>query len=499
MFCKSCGSEITSDQLFCPHCGTKNEQVTPSPIPSQVPPSMIPSQVSPSPIPNQVSPNQNFNQAPPIPPVPPNQMPPNQGSPGQIPPYSSPNHVPPMPPLPPNQGHSGSYNAGPNQAPPLPPLPPLPPYAYDSGKKKNKALIPIVIGVAALFLIIAIVIVVKVIGFVKDVQDTVSEEVTDIYTDDTYTDPYAEDTSDLIEDITEDIIPEESTDTTSDDVVDGSDYNLAYTYVELPDVVSVDSDSRFTYYDYYYDSEFVTYTFQFNDTTVSDSDFYTAVDDYCSLLMSWNGYYYEEDFSYDQYSTTGEYTDYFSKDDIAISVTGSVEDAGRFAYVSIYDLADVPKEDTTDYSYPNYYYYIDGRDTQYFEFDSEVQMENGVAFYLYSADIYDNGDGTSEVICNMDLASVYEETYLYTDSFVAVPMDADGNFLGDASLIEYVTDSEGNSVSEPYLLDTEYYYNYNVSFIVPEGTTAVSIYGTNMFNGTSSGPIYYFDMEIIEE
>lgn len=498
MFCKNCGSEITSNQLFCPHCGTKIEQVTPNPIPEQpipvqVPPNPIPTQVPPNPIPAQVPPN-------PIPAqVPPNPIPAQ----GQIPPYPMPNQASPNVPLPPYQAPQGKYNKGPNQAPPIPPLPPIPPYAYDSGKKKNKALIPIVIGVAVLFLIFGIFLVVKFVGYVNDYQNTETEETSDLYIDDDYTDPYTEDTTDVTEDTSEDTVTEDATDILPDDTTAGTDYNMLFSYYELPDVVSIDTDSRFSYYDSYTDTDVISYTFLFNDMEAADSDFYTAVDDYCSLLMSWNGYYYEEDFSYDQYNTSGEYTDYFSKDNTAIGVTASVEDSGRYVYINIYDLTETTDgttdESTDDASYPNYYYYLDSRDTQYFEFENEVQMENGIAFYLYSANVYDLGDGTAEVDCNMDLAAIYEETYLYTDSFVVVPMDAEGNYLGDASLIEYVADSEGNYISEPYLLDTEYYNNYTVSFVVPEGTTAVSIYGTNMNDGTSSGPVYYFDMEIVEE
>lgn len=506
MFCKSCGAELTNEQLFCPHCGAKNEQPNQQnsapgmSVTQQMPNYQMPlNQASGA---GQVPPvhASSAGQVPPVQPtqggqvssnqLPPRQVPPNMAVHNQIPNYQSgPKQMPPyQQPLnqtPPKQ------MGGPGMIPPMPPnMPPMPPYTSGSGNKKNKALLPIIIGAAVLIFIIAGIIVASVIiNYIKH-----REERVDTWLDDSYTEPYIEDSSDII-DNNDDVIPDDGSEDLS--------YNLVYSYLELPDVISIDTDSRFAYYDYYLDTDVITYSFLFNNTGATEDDFYTAVDDYCSLLMDLNGFYYEEDFSLDQYNETGANTDYYSKDNFAIGITASVEDTGWYAYIDIYDLSEAESEDsdTADSSlddYSNYTYYLEGRDSLTYDLGTEVIMDNGMAFYLNEVTVTDLGDGTAQIDCNMNLAANNADTYLYTDDFLCLPMDQEGYIIGDASLIEYVVDSTGEYITAPYLLDTEYYYNYTVSFIVPAETATFSIYGTNLSDGYFAGPVYYIEMEVTD-
>lgn len=405
-------------------------------------------------------------------------------------------------------------NCGTKNIPPLPPTPPGSMYGPESGKKKSKVLIVIVIGVVALiFMIVAIIIITKVVRLLKTTND-IQNEITDTYVDDTYMDPNIEDTTgdtDSTNSSGEDVITED----TSDD-----SYHIAYSYKEIPDLLSIDSDSRFSYYDKTVGEDYVTYTFLYSYADATEEDFNTSISDYCDLLTSLNGYYYEEEFGTNQYEETGKKIDYYSKDNTAIGVTAGIEDTGWFAYIDIYDLTDSTVnsavgdgtvddsiiENNTDAGSVedhngqsdnyNYSYYIAGRDSQYFDLNTEVVMDNGIAFYLYDAIVTDLGDGTAQIDCNMDLAAVKPDTYLYTDDFLIMPTDSSGNGIGDASLVEYVVDRNGEYITAPYLLDTENYDKYTLSFIVPAAATSFSVFGTNVSEGYAVGPVYYANLEV---
>jgi len=359
----------------------------------------------------------------------------------------------------------------------------------------NKSFIPIIAGAFIFSIVLVVGVFVVGISLGNCNKNNLKETVDETVEDDSF-DIGSEDTTDDSDDaVTDGAATDDIEENTGEAEIE---YEMLYSYYELPDVVSIDTDPRFTYYDYYYGEDMITYTFSFSADGATEEDFYTAVEDYCSVLTDWNGFYYEEAFSQEQYEINGYYTDYFSQEDVAVGVTSSVEATGWYAYIDIYFLEDSLEDSTDVVTYPNYSYYIEGRDSKYFEFGNEVLMENGVAFFLNEANIYDRGDGTADFECTMDLAASYADTYLYMDDFLVVPMDSEGNVLSDACMIEYVIDAEGNYVSEPYLLDTEYYYSYTVTFVVPSNTTALTFYGNNYFEGYSSGPVYYFDMEVIE-
>jgi hypothetical protein len=278
---------------------------------------------------------------------------------------------------------------------------------------------------------------------------------------------------------------------------------FTFSYSELPDVVSIDSDYRFTYYDYNPTADYSIYTFQFNDTQVTDDEFYADVDDYCSLLMTWNSYVYQEDFTADMYYDTGEITDYFSKDGSYIGVSASVEDTGRYVYITIFDDGSQDAEAETTSEYPNYDFYISGRDYSSFNQYAEVYMENGIGFYLNDILCTDLGDGTARVDCSMDLAATIDGLKLYKDDFLILPYDADGNIISDAAKIDTITDSNGYDATYSFDLDTEYFYSYTISFIVPSNTDSFTFYGANTEVDDSqesgiiaSGPIYYIDIQL---
>ena len=246
--------------------------------------------------------------------------------------------------------------------------------------------------------------------------------------------------------------------------------------------------------------EVITYTYTF-DMNLSKKDFYNAVDDYCTLLMNMNGFYYEEAFSIDQYNESGLLTEYFSRDNIAIGVTASVEAVGWFVYIDIYDLSfesNPAEEGDSEILYNNYSYYLEGRESINYDLATKVQMENGIAFYLNEAVVIDLGDGTSQIDCNMYIGATYDDTYLYTDSFIVLPMDRDGFIIGDACVTNNIADEMGQYQYVPYLLSTNDLYTYTLSFIVPSETTSFTVYGTNLIDGFVAGPVYGINM-VVEE
>jgi hypothetical protein len=183
----------------------------------------------------------------------------------------------------------------------------------------------------------------------------------------------------------------------------------------------------------------------------------------------------EEDTGFDTY---GNDSDEYSYED-------SVEDS-------------VGNAETLKGLYPNYDTFIQGRELQAYEQFSEIVMENGVGFYLNDIVVNDRGDGTASVDARIDLASYSAENYLYLEDFMLLPMDQAGNALSDACSVEYITDSDGNAVLTPMLLDTEEYQNYTISFIVPTELMTFNVYGTNYSTEGFVGPAYYIEMQVDE-
>jgi hypothetical protein len=532
MICKGCGAEFSENQTFCPHCGHKNEasegtkntkkclrcgkefpqeryfcdacggelaEITAIP-PYQMPPNQVPSnQIPPYQMPSgQIPPNQ-------IPPyqIPPNQVPPNQVPPNQVPPSQMQSYQMPPYQMPPGQGTPNQMP--PNQIPPnqmnpnrMPPIPPLPPCDSIGGNKKSKVLVPAIIAIVAILVMAVWAVAIFLFLDFKN-KNKGYETISSRDEEDTTVEEQMEDTETVEE-------SEDSTLTDPEDTVTGEDiaedptentgYNTVYSYQELPDVASLDSDVRFTAYDHYSYDSVSTYVYLFNDMGVTSSDFYLAVDDYCTMLQTWNGFYYEQEFSDEQYSETGTLTDYLSRDNICLGITASIEDTGYYVYIAVYTLSETADNTASSLSFENYTTYIEGRDSQYFDLNTETYMENGMSFYLYNVNVTDLGDGTAVLDANFDLGAYTPNWYFYVNDFVVLPRDSQGNVLSDVCLAEYVTDSMGSTVSTPFLINTDYYYNYTVSFLVPANTTSFTIYGTNIANDQFAGPVYYIDMEL---
>jgi hypothetical protein len=272
-------------------------------------------------------------------------------------------------------------------------------------------------------------------------------------------------------------------------------YDMKFNYKELPDVVSLDSDFRFTYNNYASNEDGCAYTYLFNDPGATEDEFYEDVDEYCSLLMTWNSYTYDEEYSKQMYYETGMITDYFIKDSSYIGVSASVEDSGWYVYVMIFTVA---QEETgpEGTGYEQYDKYIGTREFTNFEQYTENYMDNGVAFYLNDITCSDQGDGTAILSCNMELASTFDGLSIYPDDFLVWPYSADGDVLSDLIQIDRIYDSNSYELTS-YELDTEYFLNYTVSFIVPSDTASFSFFGTNIVadNTTESGfanagPVY---------
>lgn len=94
--------------------------------------------------------------------------------------------------------------------------------------------------------------------------------------------------------------------TTKNDIV----YDYKYSYAELSNVVSLDSDTRFVYSAGYTVDGAAVYTYLFNDEKATDADFLRACDDYSKVLQKLNDFAYEKEYTEQQYEKTGELTNY---------------------------------------------------------------------------------------------------------------------------------------------------------------------------------------------
>jgi hypothetical protein len=326
MLCKGCGAEITDNQMFCQKCGTKNELAGQRSITKRcgncgkevttdmefcdacgghlvpVQPNNQPNNSQNMVFPNQFTPDRTPNQAPPIPAA--------TGPVAQQGPYMAnipvQNQMPPRP-MPQYQmkGQTPPLQSYPNQMQPYPPVAPVP------QKKKKSPLLPIFIVVGAvILLLIGVIGVTKAVNYLNKIKNQ-NETDTDVF-DNIVNSTDSSTDGDMSSDNTQgdSSVPTPAAQADSDEVT----YDMKYSYTELPSVVSIDSDSRFSYYNYNSSDSGIYYVFLFNDPGAAETDFYTAVNDYSSLLMNWNGYTYWEDFSQEQYNLTGYYADYYNKD-----------------------------------------------------------------------------------------------------------------------------------------------------------------------------------------
>ncbi len=447
MNCKNCGNVLEGDPAYCPHCGTIVDR------------------------PNPMQPN----------PMQPNLMHPNQISPNQ-----GPFFVPQPGMLP----------------------PPVPPH-LQVHPKRSKALLPLfIIGIVVFYFVLILMVVIATVRFAFNVQNTGLDRLVQEYGLEEYED--SEDIFNGFEDYGFSFDEEENGTDYDTFGNDGEDYyyddsfqygfgkaeTMYYTYSELPYVASIDSDYRFAMTDYIVADGISTYSFEFTEETAAEEAFNMVIDEYIIYLQDWNGYYIDQVYTDQAFAESGVYTTYLTEGQSYLGITPHVVDGEYIASINIF----FTKEGMdTQYSLnPNYDTFLLGRDFQAFEQYTEIVMENGVSFYLNDIVVNDLGDGTASVDASIDLASYSTDNYLYPEDFLLLPMDRAGNSLGDACSVEYITDSKGDPVLTPMLLDTEEYQNFTVSFVVPADLETFNIYGTNYSTEGFSGPVYYIEMQVDE-
>ncbi|NLO10809.1 MAG: zinc ribbon domain-containing protein [Clostridiales bacterium] len=388
----------------------------------------------------------------------------------------------------------------------IPPITPPPTTSNNTAldeKKKNKLLLPLIIVGTLLLIAIGVMVVL----FVRKSLFNRNDIETDnnkgrniaIEDDDDELDEMATNDSQL-DDNTDDMGLDVSDDQLGDSSNTG-DANInfypIYTYDELPDVLSIDSDTRFSYVDYYPLGDSSVYSFQFNEANATDADFYNACEEYSILLQELNGFTYESDYSDQKYAETGLIANYLTKGDYAISITASVEEPDYFAYVTIYLLADevdggnvTGDNITVVFDMPNYNKFLANRDTISFTYGHEVNMDNGIAFYIYDAMGNFTEDGSAVMDVVLDISSYYSDYYFNNGDFFMIPLDVEGNVLSDAVPVALVLDEAGNEVSMPFLLSASSYDKYTFYFPVPNETYSILLYATNVLNDDYSYPAY---------
>jgi hypothetical protein len=460
MKCKGCGAEVNREQLFCWYCGTKNED-------GQAPMNQINQnqpQQSQAPM-NQINQNQPQQSQASM-----NQI--NQGQPPQGQPLMG---QPPMNQAQFNQRMHSQFPLG--QLPP-----PVPPHLYNGGKKKSKVPLTIAVIVASLFTIALWILVI--ISFMEGWKEQQVGSISN-----SFGEGYTEEDG-LSSGMEDPFFDNDNGDYFTEEEIQN---DFSYTYNELPNVISIDTDKRFTYHNYSMDEDVATYIFRFADENATEADFYTAVEEYGTLLIYWNDYYYEEDFTQEQYDDTGIFVSYYSKEDTAIGVGASIESDGWYAYIYVYYIngEEQPFEEEDNYSY-----YIEGRELQYFDIGEPVMMDNGVSFAFHDAVVTELSDGTTQIDCKFDISTKLTDTYLYSDDFLLMPMDQSGNILTDAAMISSISDSNGNILDTPYPIDTLSYGGYTLSFLAPTNTETFTIYATNLSGSDTELPVYCIDLVI---
>lgn len=434
MKCQGCGAEMFNNQLFCTNCGARNETTGEPAQPTE-----------------------------------------RQNEPAsyQTPLYRTPTEQPDQ----------------------------MPPYQGNYPQQKKGSFLPIIIIVGALVVLLVggIATVAFIRQIIRNKEKTVVEHAYDII--DEFAEEYPDDVT-----IPEDTIidtPSFDDDTVTDDPADTTDdyeYSLVFNYSELPAVASIDGDSRFQQYAYSPVPGGVTvYTYYFNDSSESDVNYVDALQNYCEVLSVWYSCGYEEAIAELMDDYTHQLCEYYSFGDTIIGITA---DYDRYVYISLFDRSYLDNQtDNTDTTvsddYPNYNDYLYGRVKIAFEQYNLVMMENGINFYMNDIYLTDNGDGTARIDCTMDMKTNFYSSDLYSDDFMIVPLDKDGNVLADAAKIDAVTDSYGNSLSTPVVLTADY-ISYNLSFTVPSNTVDIYFYGVNIqldeysdFGASEAGPAYY--------
>lgn len=174
------------------------------------------------------------------------------------------------------------------------------------------------------------------------------------------------------------------------EVNEETEYVITYSYAELSDVLSLDSDIRFSYVDYLSTDGVFVYTYQFNELNATQADFLQACDDYSILLQEISGFTYELEYTEKQYAETGILANYLTKDNYGMGITAETVGSEHYAYISIFPIGEDTvevEEIPDDISMPNYDYFLAGRDIVEYTFDETVNMDNGISFYIYAANV----------------------------------------------------------------------------------------------------------------
>lgn len=371
---------------------------------------------------------------------------------------------------------------------PIQGMPELPPYTAPnnvsiSPKKKSKIWIPITIGVG-IFLLVLITAIILFNRFFNrlgsQIRDTMESQIT--IDDSSPNEDSWDDSETYIDDA---------------EVNEENEYVITYSYAELPDVLSLDSDIRFSYVDYLSTDGVFVYTFQFNELNAGESDFLQACDDYSILLQEISGFTYEQEYTEQQYAETGILANYLTRDNYGMGITAETVDSEHYAYISIFPLV----EDTVDVevipediSMPNYDYFLAGRDIVEYTFDETVNMENGLSFYIYDAIANYPGDGSYTIDITLDISSYYEDYHINNGDFMLIPFDSEGSILSDAIPINKIYNEWGYEMIYPFVLSASSYEYYTLSYPIPTETAIFLLYAANVLNDDYSYPVYVMEV-----
>lgn len=273
---------------------------------------------------------------------------------------------------------------------------------------------------------------------------------------------------------------------------DVDEKGFQYSYTDYPDVISIDSDDRFTFEDYGIDDEVFTYKYQFVDSTGTTEALYSAMDTYCSYLETYNDFVYQQDLSDEHTQSTGEAAAYYCRDDLYIAVIASEEDGRYYAYISFFNSDYLSEYDSSALQdvFPVYMDYLVGRDITQFTTQNIVTLENGMKVCVYDLYSTDNGDGTLTIKVGLDISCPDSEyASIVWNDFLMVPYDAEGNLLSDACYPNYISDISGNTLTFPFSISSEPTL-FALNYTVPADTADIEFYCVNLLNDSPVGPVY---------
>lgn len=269
-----------------------------------------------------------------------------------------------------------------------------------------------------------------------------------------------------------------------------------YTYKELPDIASLDSDSRFTYLGYNTVNYVCTYHFKYSSSSISKDEYQKALMDYSVYIQKTYGYHYEKELSEQQAKQTGVLTDYLSKDNSCIALTAS-NITDYQADVTIFNISDSSEKSASDkYNFRNFLTYIRGREVKVIKPGDDVNMDNTCSFNINNITRVQNDDGSYALNAEINLKTTSGSCQNNADDFMVLAVDSDSKVLEDASVTSNVTDADGNGLSFPYSVSSGSYGTYHLFFNIPKETKYFALFNTNLLNSKFSGPVYEASMKL---